>query len=162
MTNIKMRAKAVVFENRAQLTWCAYVAEDCPSEVELRTENGQLIRRFSGRSIGIGQRRGVVFSLPARQLQRDIGETNDLHYVDLIVVDHGIFAAGNVRARMYRPTAAAELARLAQQAKRCLRASPELKKIQNAIAEHSANAVHFDLHVTELLGLPTDPAPSPK
>ena len=159
MTNVKMRANAVVFENRAQLTWWAYDAENCPSAVELLTESGQLIRRFSGKSIGIGQGRSVVFSLPAPQLQRDIGEANDLHYVDLIVVDHGVSAAGIVRARMYRPTAAAELARLAQQAKRA-RASAELKKIQNAIAEHSANAVHFDLHVTELSGLSTDPATS--
>ena len=157
-----MRANAVVFANRAQLTWCAYDVANFASEVELWTENGQLIRRFSGKSIGIERGRSVVFSLPALQLQRDIGETNGLHYVDLIVVDHGIFAAGNVRARMYRPTAAAELARLAQQAKRCQRSSPELQKIQNAIAEHSANAIHFDLHVAELLGLPTDPATSHK
>ena len=151
-----MRAKAVVFENRAQLTWCAYDAQNCPSEVELRTENGQLIRLFSGKSIGIMQGRSVVFSLPASELQRDIGETQDLHYVDLIVVDSGISALGVARARMYRPTAAAELGRLAKQAKKWPRGSSELLKIQQSIAAHSADAIHFELNVTEL-GLSTDP-----
>ena len=159
MTNVKMRAKAVVFENRAQLTWCVYDAENLPSAVELRTESGQLIRQFSGKSIGIGQGRSVVFSLPAPQLQSELGETHDLKYIDLIVVDHGICAKGIVRARMYRPTSAAELGRLANQAKKWPRGSSELMKIQQSISAHSADAIHFELNVTEL-GLSTDPAPS--
>jgi hypothetical protein len=148
MSKLIMQAQAIVFQNRATLNWTVNAGKNWPTVIELKSESGELVRRFEGKTLGICENRRVVFALPARQLKDEeaVGRLDDLNYVDLIHVDCGIADLGMVRARMFRPLAAVALARLAAQ-KRA--GSVEKAKLQSEIDRHSCDAINFDLEVTE-------------